>query len=606
MARDITRLKNISYLNGDFESFKKDLLKFSDAHASGVITDRSVPSTTMALLELTAYIGDVLSFKIDQAFNELRPDTARQLENVVAFAKSRGYRPTGKAPARGRAALLVEVPSTVNSTGQIVPDESYSPVAPAGSRLGSRSGVPFETLEDVDFAMSGSREVTGSFYGANGLPTHFVMRKFVDIIAGETKVETFIVSEFRRFRSIELGDADVIEILSVEDSDGNEWLEVEHLAQDWVIDSLTNEGDDSEDVPYVLRVTSAPRRFVREWNPTTKKTSLTFGSGDGVNFDDELIPNIADYAIPLYGRRTNPSAAIDPRNFLKTRSLGLSPYNTTLTVTYRVGGGPEGNVDPRTIDTVIDVSLSFPGASLDAQKKGDVENSIQCLNLEKTEGGKAEESIQEIKLNAAAHFAAQDRIVTREDVIARVLSLPAKFGKPAKVYVKRDSLSPFSVDVHVLAYDSEGHLSLASPTLKRNIANYVKKYRMLTDGYNILDGAIINFGVNFGVVTAPKFNKSEVLSRCIDTLSTYFDVGNAQIGRPIVRSDVISQLQEIEGVVSVYELVFRDLFGEIESRSYSSKRFDFRAFTKSGIIYCPEDSIFELKFPRRDIIGTAK
>lgn len=606
MARDITRLKNISLLNGDFESFRRDLLKFADAHASGVITDRSTPSTTMAMLELAAYVGDNLRFYIDQQFNELRPDTARQLENVVAFAKAKGYKPVGKSPARGREAFLIEVPSTVNSRGEVVPDDNYAPVLERGSRVGSRSGVPFETLEDLDFANSGSREVTGSVYGSNGLPTHFVMRKFVDVIAGETKTESFTITDFRKFRQVELTDADVIEVISAVDSDGNTWLEVEYLAQDWVFDPITNENDDSDDVPYVLKVISAPRRFIKEWNPVTKKTSLIFGSGDGVNYDDELIPNVADYSIPLYGKRTNSSTAIDPRNFLKTRSLGLSPYNTTLTVTYRTGGGPEGNVDPRTIDSVIEANLSFSSNNLSPVTKADVENSVQCINLDKTEGGKAEETIREIQLNSAAFFAAQDRVVTREDVIARVLSLPSKYGKPAKVYVKKDSVSPFSVDVHILGYDSEGHLTPASSTLKRNISTYLKQYRMLTDGFNILDCDIINFRVNFGVVVSPKFNKSEVLSRCIDTLADYFDVENSQIGQPIVRSDVSSALQEIDGVISVYELTISNIFGEVNLFTYSSTRFDFRASTRSGIIYCPEDSILELKYPRRDIIGVAK
>jgi hypothetical protein len=286
--------------------------------------------------------------------------------------------------------------------------------------------------------------------------------------------------------------------------------------------------------------------------------------------------------------------------------MGLSPYNTTLTVTYRVGGGPEGNVDLRAIQTPVDVSISFAVTGLDPVVKGDVENSIQCVNLDKTEGGKSEESVREIKLNAAAYFAAQERCVTREDIIARVLSLPSKFGSAAKVYVKKDSLSPFSIDVHVLAYDADSHLTTASTTLKQNIATYIRPYRMMTDGINLLDSEIVNFRVNFGVVISPKFNKSEVLSRCIDSLVTYFDKERNQIGQPIVRSDVSAELQSVAGVISVYELKFSNVFGQVDLLNYSSTRFDFKAATQSGIIYAPEGSIFELKFPRKDLIGVGK
>ncbi len=420
--RDIFKLRQTSLLNKDFESFRRDLFRFADAHASGVIADRSTPSTATAMVELMAFVGDSLAFYIDQCFNEVREDTASDLGNVVEFARMRGYRVRGKSPARGNIPFMIEVPSTVDSGGGVVPNPLYLPVLPKGSRAQARNGATFETLEDIDYSDSEGRSVTGSQFGANGLPTHFAVRKFVDIIAGETKSESFPITEFRAFRSVELSEADVTEVISVVDSDSNEWVEVDYLAQDWVFDGDLNTSSDSDDVPYVLKVVAAPRRFVTEWNPLTKKTSLIFGTGDGVDFDDELVPNVADYAIPLYGRRTSAGASIDPRNFLRTRSLGLSPYGTTLTIRYRVGGGPEGNVDPGAIDTVVSADLSFATTGLNALSRGAVEASVQCDSIDRTEGGMPEESVREIKMNSAAFFAAQDRCVTREDLIARILS----------------------------------------------------------------------------------------------------------------------------------------------------------------------------------------
>lgn len=606
LARDIFKTRARSFLNKDFEGFKRDLISFSDSFASGVLSDKSTPSSTMALIELMSFIGDTLSFNIDQAFNELREDTAVQIENVTQFAKMRGYKVRGKVPARGVLPVMIEVPATTTTDGSVTPDPLYLPVLSKGSRAQARNGTSFETLEDIDFSVETGRAITGSLFGANGLPTHFAIRKSVDIIAGQTKTESFTVSSFRAFRSIEISDQDVSEVISVTDSDGNEWVEVDYLAQDWVFAGSTNTGNDSSDVPYTLKVVSAPRRFITGWDPITKKTSLTFGSGDGASFDDELIPNVADYAIPLAGKRTSSGFSIDPRNFLKTRTLGLSPYNTTLTVTYRVGGGSEGNVDPGSIDTMSKADLSFVYNSLDPLKKADVEGSVQCYNSEKTDGGMPQETIREIKMNSAAFFAAQDRCVTRADIIARILSIPAKYGKPSKVFVKTDDHSSNSIDVYVLAEDTAGHLTAPSVTLKRNIATYVNQYRMLTDGFNIFDGAVINMRCNFGVVVAPKFNKSETLSRCIDALTTYFSTTNTQIGKPLVKSEVIATLHDIEGVLSVYELGFSNVFGLTDGLRYSSARFDFQESTRNGIIYCPDDSVFELKYPRRDIVGVAR
>lgn len=606
MARDIFKLRNQSLLNKDFDGFKRDLLRFTDAFASGAITDKSVPSSAMALIELMAFIGDALSFNIDQSFNELREDTATQVENVVQFARMRGYKVRGKVPARGTLPVMLEVPAVTSAGGDVVPDPLYLPILSKGSRAQARNGSLFETLDDLDFSDDDGRSVTGSLFGSNGMPTHFAVRKSVDIIAGQSKDESFQVSSFKAFRSIEISDQDVSEIISVTDSDGNEWVEVDYLAQDWVFDGTVNTADDADDVPYVLKVVAAPRRFITTWNPLTKKTTLTFGSGDGVDFDDELIPNVADYAIPLYGRRTSSGYSIDPRNFLKTRTLGLSPYNTTLTVTYRVGGGPDGNVDPGSIDAMSQASLSFVSTNLNSLKKGDVEASVQCFNTDRTDGGMPEESVREIKQNSAAFFAAQDRCVTRADVIARILSLPAKYGRPSKVYVKTDDYSTSAVDAYILAEDSESHLVVPSQTLKGNIATYLNQYRMLTDGFNIFDGVVINMRCNFGVVVAPSFNKSETLSRCLDELSSYFSNIDAQIGRPLVRSDVIATLQAVDGVISVYELGFSNVFGTTDGLQYSSARFDFKEATRNGIVYCPNDSVFELKYPRRDVIGVAR
>lgn len=597
----------ISLLGRDFAGFKDDLLKYLDAHHTGAIQDRNESSPGMALIELTAFVGDNLSFYLDQAFLEMKRETARQLENVQSFAKSLGYRPLGKRPSRGLLTWAVEVPATTNASGDVVPDDSSTPILVKGARAGGPNGSKFETLEDVVFSSSLGRMVTGSrFDASSGFPTYFAIRKDVEVVAGETKTESFTISDFQQFRTISLSNSDVIEVISVIDSDGNEWVEVDYLAQDMVFDSAPNGASDSDSVPYVLKLVPAPRRFIVDRDITTGQTSLVFGSGDGNNFDDELVPNIADMALPLYGRKVVSSFAIDPRNFLKTRSLGLSPYGTTLTVKYRVGGGTETNVPPKSVRSVIDATLSFSTTNISPTVQSTIIGSLACTNISEIKGGGPAETIQEIKNNSAAFFAAQNRVVTREDYIVRALSLPAKFGKPEKVFVKRNSASALAIDVHVLSIDSSNHLALASPTLKKNIATYLDFYRIATDGINILDSDIINIGLDFGVVVGSKFNKSEVLAKCIDVLMDKLDTTKMQIGQPIVVSDLIAEVQNVKGVMSVYKMAFQNMTGADGQLSYSSVRFDVDVMTKNAIMYCPENSIFEVKYPRHDIVGVAK
>jgi hypothetical protein len=435
----------------------------------------------------------------------------------------------------------------------------------------------------------------------------------MEITAGQTIVETFKITNFEQFLQIKLSNPDVIEVLSVYDSEGNPWTEVDYLAQEAVFDADVNSDlTDNTDVPYLLKLVTVPRRYVTDRDPTDSTTSLIFGSGDGVNFDDELIPNLADYALPLAGRRTFASFAIDPQNFLKTQTLGLSPYNTTLTVSYRVGGGPQTNVIAGSIKTVTNAELDFSTTSLDATKKGAVVQSLECINVQKTDGGSPEETIGEVKANSAAFFAAQNRVVTREDYIARILTLPAKFGKPDKVYVRRDSINPLAIDVHVLARDADNHLQLASANLKANIATYLTPYRMITDGINILDAKIINLRVKFGVTVSPKVNRTEVLAKCLAVVQDYFDIDSQQIGHPIVVSELSANLQAVQGVISVYELTFTNVIGNAPlpgsqiTLPYSTTRFDVSHQRQNEIIYCPQDSIFEVKYPMVDIQGVSQ
>lgn len=607
MASNPLRERPTSLLNKDFTGFKKSLIKFSQAHMSGVFSDINESSPGMAFLEMVAYVGDVLSFYQDQNFNETKNETSTQIENIVSFAKMKGYKPRGPAASRGLLSVAVEVPATVNTRGQIVPDDSATPILMKGAQTDGPDGTKFETLDNVYFSSSLQRDVTGSRFDSNsGLPTHFALRKYVEITAGETKTETFTISDYKKFRALELSYSDVIEIISVTDSDGNEWYEVEYLADDLIFDSEENSQVDSENVPYVLKLIAAPRRFISDRNPVTGKTTITFGAGDGINFDDELVPNLADFAIPLAGRKTFSSYTIDPRNFLKTRSLGLSPYNTTLTVKYRVGGGQQTNVPSRSIRNFTNAMLTFPTTNISPIVKGSIEGSLSCLNLEAPTGGGPSETIAEIKLNSDAYFAAQARIVTREDYIARTLSLPAKFGKPEKVYVKRNSQNPLSMDLHLLSIDTNGHLMQASSTLKKNIKTFLKKFRMQTEGINILDSNIINLRCNFGVVVKSKYNRSEVLLNCIDMLRQEFVIENMQIGQPIVLTDLIAKLQAVNGVISVYELYFSNMIGTNDNLQYSDVRFDTKSNVRNNILYCPDNSIFEVKYPQKDFIGVAK
>jgi hypothetical protein len=309
--------------------------------------------------------------------------------------------------------------------------------------------------------------------------------------------------------------------------------------------------------------------------------------------------------LPLAGRQTYSTFSIDPQNFLRTRSLGLSPHNTTLTINYRVGGGSATNVPARSVRQASNAVLSFPSTNLNTTTLGAVEGSIGCLNLASMTGGGESETIREIKANAAAFFAAQNRIVTREDIIARAYSIPAPFGMPARVYAKPSLSGRYAFDLHMLSYDSTGNLVVATPTLKSNMATYLSKFKMLTDGINILDADILDLRVYFGVTVTAGSNASQVLLNCTNALTSYFAQGNLQIGQPIVVSNVVAVLDGQTGVQAVTDVSFTNVYGITDGLQYSDDRFNISQNLQNGMLVCPPEATFQVKFPTKDIVGSA-
>ncbi len=616
--KDTTR----KYVNKDFESYKRDLMRYAQAHFSGAYQDYNEVSPGMMILELQAFLADNLAFYMDQQFLELKQTTARQLENVEDFAKMRGYRPRGKRAARVPLYWFIEVPAGVASgTGKPVPMDPFGHditdpqwknqiVLRAGSQANGPVGTVFETLKDLDFSdtsQDNPQEVRVASYQPDGVtPKTFVVRRFVDSVAGTTVTDTVPVGDFVPFARLPLGQSDVQEVIDVFDSEGSQWYEVDYLSQNVVFDQVANTASDSGSAPYVLRVRSTPRRFVVDHVVASNATFLQFGSGEGLKFDDELVPSVAQLALPVVGRKTFTNFILDPQNFLRTRTLGLSPYNTTLTVRYRVGGGAQTNVPAQTIARVGSADLVFgstPSTAQQGQYIQDIRGSVEVKNIQASEGGGDAESISEIKVNADGFFAAQGRAVTKEDFVTHVLSMPSRFGRPEKVYAKPNEFNAAGVDLHVLSVDSNGNFSRPTTVLVQNIKTYLNRLRMITEGITILPAYVVNFGINFGVVISPKFNRAEVLTNCMNVLKNYFVNVNMQIGMPIVDSDVRAQVQNVSGVISVYKLDFSLKYGAPYSEDIN---LDFKAQTKNGILYCPEDTIFELRSPDQDIVGESK
>jgi hypothetical protein len=446
-----------------------------------------------------------------------------------------------------------------------------------------------------------------------GVPTSFLLQKTTQAISGQVKTQEFNFGSAERFVTINLQDTDIITILKVEDSDGNLWYEVPYLAQDYILNPVTNTAanypefyQSANQVPYMIEKLTVPRRFTTRYQ-ADGTMNIEFGSGINQVSDTSVIPNPNTVGVGLTSGLTLLNTAFDPTNFVTTQTYGLAPQNTTLTFTYLVGGGASANVLSNELTYIVNKSVTAADLSF--------ENTVVTNNIDPASGGGDGDSDVELKLNIQAEFSSQLRAVTQEDYLARCLSMPSKFGKISKAYITKDDATytnylaadnsqrdQIMVSLYVLGLDNNNHLATPSMPLMENLKTYISDYRMLTDAINIKPAYIINIGCNFDIVIRPNYTSQDVLARCILSLQNYFDKDNWQINQPIILGDLYALLDQIDGVQTVKEVAIINKSGE--ANNYSKYSYDIKAATLNNVIYPSLDpSIFELKFPQTDIKG---
>ena len=593
-------------------------------------------------IEMASYVGDVLSLYTDAQVQETFLQYAQQNENLYALAYTLGYAPVISNPSSVDLDIFQQIPAKADGT----PDYDYALRIRKNSKFkpNNNSGVEFLTQEDVNFAFSSSFDPTEqTVYSVNGTqPDYFLLKKKVKAISAEVKTKRFNIGSPQRFKTLILEDAKIIGIESIIDSNGNEYTEVPYLAQETVFDEVPNiEANDPElkqynnQVPFLLRTKKVSKRFVTRFK-SNKKLEIQFGAGSTGGDDTTIIPNPDNVGLGIRDGKSLLDKAYDPSNFLYTKAYGEVPSNTTLTVQYLVGVGRNANVNANVINRVGDIIAVPTKGTLDPTVYNTAVASIACNNVQPAIGGGPGDSPQDIKLNASAHFNAQNRAVTRQDYITRVYSFQQKYGNVAKAFIVQDEQleeegqlevingevkriksidvipNPLALNMYLLGYTSDKKLTQLNQGVKQNIKTYLSQYRVLTDAINIKDAYIINIGVRFSITVKRGFNKNEVLFNSIQAVKKHFETKKWQINQPIVLSDIAYVIGLVDGVVTVVpprddnpnkNLIVIENKHKV-SGGYSGNVYDLDAATRDGIVYPSLDpSIFELKYPNIDIEG---
>lgn len=608
----IKSIRQRNYLARDFDSFRTVLLDYARQYYPDKIQDFSEASVGGLFLDMAAYVGDNLSFYLDHLYGELNSETVVETKNIEKILRSSGVPITGAAAALVNVDFYVEVP--VLSSDDISPDPDFLPTILEGTIIQAANGTQFTLLDNVKFwsvnKETGTLILNPSIVPANGRRigekiVSKILRNTGLCTSGNINTEAFSIGEFIQFRRLTLSRENITQVLSVSDSLGNIYYEVGSLTHDVVYKNVLNVIDNSMSNSLVkdnLKVIPAPYRFVKEVSLNTRQTTLIFGGGTADNFEDDLIPDPSEFALPLPFSQTFSRIPINPQKMLQTATLGVASANTVLTVTYRYGGGLSHNVNVNTIRDIIDLRLTFPSNASEIEQS-QVRRTIEASNPQSASGGEDALAANELLALVPTIKNSQERIVTKEDLLTRVYTMPSNFGRVFRASIVKNPSNPLASILYVISRNAQNQLIISPDALKINLRRYLSSYRMVSDSLDIMDASVVNLELFFEIVADPSLNKSILLQSIIASLKSQLKLTNFHIGQPIVISDIISTIFSKPGVISVSNIKFNSLYGTVKNKDYSPIAFNVAANLRNQIIYPPAGSIFEIKYPDINIIG---
>jgi hypothetical protein len=613
------QIKKQDYLKRDFETIRKDIESVLKVYFPNEWQDFNVASAGMALVDLLAYVSDLLSYYTDKRFNELFLDGVSERESAIRLAKTLGY----KVPGVRGSSTLVDITITVPaiSTG---PDTQYLPIFRPGVRFKANNQF-FETFNQVDFSSDfseggGANRIINPIFDAsqNILGYNITKREFC--VAGQTNIFKRIITEEDAntpFLEIFLSETNVLEILDVIIIPGTDitvpptytdyknnnykFYEVDNLAEDEVFledtgQSVTNFSSG--------KWTKVNKRFIKEFM-SDGSCKITFGSGT---------PNVDAYQEYLNSLSVTNAGDINYQKIFDNTSLGERlPANSTLFVKYRVGGGESSNVGSNVLNSISNINAVINGVN--AAKNDEVLSSSRGTNIIPALGGKGLPTAEEIRYSASSNFASQKRCVTLDDYISRAKQLPGKFGAPFRI---NGRVNDNKVQMYVLSKNGNGKLtSDASGLVKDNLSEYLRKFRMINDFIEINNAKFVNLMFEVDLFTDKSFNSNEIKLTALNELKSFFNIDNWDMGQHIYISQITDILREVPGVINVTDIRTYNLDGGNYSSTLISQANGFTEFLNAdsintgtrrtqinyldNTIYSSPLSMFEVRFPEVDI-----
>jgi len=591
----------IKYTSRDFDSIKKDLVDYAKRYYPDTYKDFSEASFGSLMLDTVSYVGDMLSFYLDYQANEGYLHTATEYGNVIKQGQQLGYKFKGGSSAFGKCDFYIKVPA--NSTG-LGPDSSYIPLLRKGAAVASTDGATFLLAEDLDFNNPKSVVIVAEQNSSTGLPTYYAIRATGTVISGVLGTEKIKVGDFQRFKKLRMNAQNVAEILTVFDSEGHQYYEVDYLSQNVIYRDVVNRNvSAATDPAAILKPFTVPRRFVID--RSARITYLQFGYGSDSETNISSVADPAEVVLKRFGKPYTSGEAFDPSKLLDTDKFGIAPSNTVLTVAFRRNSVGNTNAAANSVTNVVTPKVTFKDPSgLNAKKRNAVRASLECDNQDPIVGNVNNPSLQELKVRIGDTFAAQNRAVTQQDYKALTYSMPAQYGGVKRCAVFRDSDSfRRNINLYVISQDNNGYLTTTNTTIKQNLKTWLGGNKMINDTVDILDAKVVNIQIEYVAIADANANKWQLLQSANTRLKNRYAL-KMDIGEPFSIDEVYRILNQTPGIMDVTNVRVKNKF----DTGYSSISYNIRENTSPDgrTVSVPKNVILEVKYLNTDIIGTLK
>jgi hypothetical protein len=161
------------------------------------------------------------------------------------------------------------------------------------------------------------------------------------------------------------------------------------------------------------------------------------------------------------------------------------------------------------------------------------------------------------------------------------------------------------VVVSILGIGSDGKLSNTSNTfLKENIAEYLSQFRMVNDYIEIKDGRVVNLGFDINVYVE-NISENQIVNNVINIVKNYLNINDYEMNEDIFLGQLQRKILAASGVINVIDIKAYNKVGDNYSPNAISQSLK---STETGeinlinnTIYSSEDSMFEIKYPEKDI-----